>query len=285
MRVLLIGATGLLGKVMSELWQGDEFTGVGSRDADIGDQRQVDDLLGRQRPDWTVLAAAYTDVDGCEKDPELAHRVNAVGALNVARTAQKVGSKLLFVSTDYVFDGSKTSPYEPEDPISPLNVYGRTKAEGEEGIRRILPDSCIARTSWLFGANGRCFPNTILQLAQTRKKLSVVGDQRGSPTFNRDLADAIVKLVRAGAQGTVHVTNSGVCSWYEFACEIVRGAGITGVEINAVTTEEFPRPARRAKYSVLSPSSMERYGVRLRTWQDSLHGYFSDRLEQNLVCS
>src|SRR5579872_2220915 len=196
MKVLLIGATGLLGQVLLEEWSTDQVIGVGSRDIDIRDQRQVCDLFERYRPDWAVLAAAYTDVDGCERDPQRAHQVNCDGAAHVAQAAASTKSGLLFLSSDYVFDGTKTAPYEPGDAISPLSVYGRTKAEAEEAIRKTLPQHCILRTSWLFGGNGRCFPNTILQLAQDRKKLSVVADQAGRPTFNRDLARTIVKLVR-----------------------------------------------------------------------------------------
>ena len=210
MRVLVIGATGLLGKVLLEEWTvGDVLRGVGSRDVDIRDQSQLSPLFEQCRPEWTVLAAAYTDVDGCEKDQERAHQVNCAGALNVARAARDARSKLLFVSTDYVFDGSKHIPYETEDAVCPINVYGRSKTEAEKSIREILPSCCILRTSWLFGALGRCFPNTILELARSRKKLRVVADQIGSPTFNRDLARAIVKLVRADAKGIIHASNAG----------------------------------------------------------------------------
>src|SRR5260370_24288356 len=151
MRVLVIGATGLLGKVLLQQWDRDneEAAGAGSRDAAWGDPAQLRLLFERCRPEWTILAAAYTDVDGCEKDPERAHQVNCVGAMNVARVARESRSKLLFLSTDYVFDGKKNAPYEPGDALGPLNVYGRSKAEAEKGIREILPDCCIVRTSWI----------------------------------------------------------------------------------------------------------------------------------------
>ena len=147
MRVLLIGATGLLGTVLQEEWGGDSVTGVGSRDVDIRDESQVRRLFERTRPEWTVLAAAYADVDGCERDPQRAHDVNCIGAMNVARAARDVQSKLFFVSTDYVFDGSKGTPYEPEDPVCSINVYGRSKADAEKGMREILPKCCTLRTS------------------------------------------------------------------------------------------------------------------------------------------
>jgi dTDP-4-dehydrorhamnose reductase len=277
MRVLVIGATGLLGKVLLEEWQGDEVTGAGSRDADIREPGQLRFLFDRCRPEWTVLAAAYADVDGCEKDPERAHQVNCVGAVNVARAAHKARSKLLFLSTDYVFDGTKNAAYEPGDAVHPLNIYGRSKAEAETGIRKIVPDCCIVRTSWLFGAQGKCFPNTILELAKTRDHLSVVADQTGCPTFNRDLAGAIIKLVRANAHGTVHVTNRGACSWYEFAREILRAAGQGSVVVSPAGTENVPRPATRPRYSVLSSTGLEKFGVRLRPWQEALTDYCAER--------
>lgn len=277
MRVLLIGATGLLGEVLMEEWEGDAVTGAGSRDADIRDESQVRRLFERTRPEWTVLAAAYADVDGCERDPQRAHDVNCIGAMNVARAARDGPSKLLFVSTDYIFDGSKGAPYEPGDPVCPINVYGQSKADAERGLREILPDCCILRTSWLFGASGKCFPNTILALAQNQKTLRVVADQFGRPTYNRDLARVIIQLVRAGAHGILHAANEGACSWFDFAGAILRAAGLPDVAVEPVRTEDMPRPARRPKYSVLSTTNLESYGLRMRTWQDTLADYFAGR--------
>lgn len=278
MRVLLIGATGLLGKVLLEEWDGDTLTGVGSRDVDIRNPSQLSSLFERCRPEWTVLAAAYTDVDGCEKDPKRAHEVNCTAAMSVARAARDARSKLFFVSTDYVFDGSKGAPYVPEDPVHAINVYGRSKAEAEKGIRGILPTSCILRTSWLFGAVGRCFPNTILDLARKQTALRVVADQIGHPTYNRDLARAIVKLVRKDAHGTVHASNEGDCSWCDFARELLRAAALPNVTVEAVRTEDVPRPAPRPKYSALSNASLERFGICMRPWRETLPDYFADRL-------
>lgn len=277
MRVLVIGATGLLGRVLLEAGNGLQVTGAGSQDADIRDQEQVNQLLARRQPDWTVLAAAYTNVDGCEKNPEHCHEVNHRGALNVARSAAAAGSKLLFLSTDYVFDGTSNRPYEPGDPVCPINEYGHSKAQAEEGVRQILPDACILRTSWLFGAAGNCFPNKILEMAQSRSNIPVVADQFGSPTYNRDLARIVVGLVSAGARGTIHATNSNSCSWYEFAQAILSAAGKTDVAVTPVSTEEFPRPARRPKYSVLSTASVEALGIHPRPWQEALKDYFLDR--------
>jgi len=277
-RVLVIGATGLLGKVLLEEWDGDSLTGVGSRDVDIRNPSQLSTLFGRCTPEWTVLAAAYTDVDGCEKDSKRAQEVNFTGAMNVARAARDARAKLLFVSTDYVFDGSKKMLYEPEDPVNPLNVYGRSKADAEKGIREILPACCIVRTSWLFGAVGRCFPNTILELSRKQTALRVVADQVGHPTYNRDLARTIIKLARKDAHGIVHASNEGDCSWCDFAREILRAGALANVTVEAVRTEDVPRPAPRPKYSALSNASLGRFGILMRPWRETLADYFADRL-------
>jgi dTDP-4-dehydrorhamnose reductase len=211
-------------------------------------------------------------VDGCELNRDLAFAVNRDGAINVAEAAREAGSRLMFLSTDYVFDGSKRSPYQTSDARKPTSVYGESKARAEERLLEILPEVCIVRTSWLFGHGGRCFPATILKLASTRREISVVNDQRGSPTFARDLASALGQLCRASARGIAHVTNAGDCTWYEFATEIVRASGLP-TRVKPVTTAEFPRPARRPAYSVLSPDSLHAYNVRMPAWQDALRRY------------
>jgi len=276
MRVTIFGATGLLGKALMREWTGDEVTGLGSRDADIRDPKQVAEAVQRTQPEWIVLAAAYTDVDGCETNRDLAFDVNCNGAVTVARSAREFGSKLLFLSTDYVFNGSKTSPYETDDARAPRSVYGRTKAEAEVQLAGIVPGCCIARTSWLFGVGGRCFPDTILKLAASRNELDVVDDQRGRPTYAPDLARGIVQLCRKGAGGIVHITNRGECTWFQFAREIVARAGLT-TAIRATTSDKFVRPAERPKYSVLSLVSLEKYGIETPTWQDALRNYLAER--------
>jgi dTDP-4-dehydrorhamnose reductase len=263
--------------VLLEEWSADEIIGIGSREVDVRDRSQLHTYFASCRPEYTVLAAAYTDVDGCERDQKRAHDVNCIGAVNVAFECREVGSRLLFVSTDYVFGGEKSIPYEVDDQVHPANVYGETKAQGEKLVRETLPQACILRTSWVFGANGRSFPNTILEAAQGRENLSVVADQIGRPTYNRDLARVIVTLCKAGAQGTVHVSNSGSCSWYELACAILRAAGLTDVTVEAISTEALPRPARRPQYSVLSLDSLKAYGIRMRPWQDTLADYIGER--------
>jgi dTDP-4-dehydrorhamnose reductase len=276
MRVLLFGSSGLLGKALMREWDEDAVTGLGSRDADLRDAERIRKVTHEARPEWIVLSAAYTDVDGCESNSERAFAVNRDGAMNVAAAAKEVGSRLLFLSSDYVFDGKKNTPYETSDPRNPQSVYGRTKAEAETQLLALLPDCCIVRTSWLFGAGGKCFPDTILKLAASRPALDVVNDQRGSPTYVIDLARAIVSLCRKNAQGIVHATNAGDCTWFEFAQEIVQSAGLT-TSVRPTSSERMARPAPRPAYSVLSPSALNALGISTPSWQDALRRYLEQR--------
>lgn len=277
MRATIFGATGLLGKHLMREWAPqDQVAGHGSKDADIRDPQLIRQVVERERPEWIVLAAAYTDVDGCESNRELAFDVNCRGAVNVARAAKEHGARLLFVSTDYVFDGQKTVPYEAGDPRAPRSIYGKSKADAEVQLLEILPDGCIVRTSWLFGNDGKCFPDTILKLAATRPAIDVVNDQRGSPTYSVDLARAIVALCRKNARGILHATNAGECTWFEFAGKIVKEAGLT-TEVRPTTSDKFVRPAERPKYSVLSAKSLEQYKIVMPAWQDALRRYLAER--------
>jgi dTDP-4-dehydrorhamnose reductase len=278
MRVTLFGASGLLGKdLLPELNSAQvALTAPSSKDADLRNKPRVRDVIRDSRPDWIILSAAYTDVDGCESNRDQAFAVNCEGAINVAEAAREVGSRLLFLSTDYVFDGKKGEPYEISDPRNPASVYGASKACAEERLLEILPEVCIVRTSWLFGHGGKCFPATILKLSSTRPEISVVNDQRGSPTFTHDLASALVQLCKASAKGVVHATNSGNCTWYEFATEIVRESGLS-TAVKPVTTAEFSRPARRPGYSVLSPDSLHAYNIHMPEWQNALRRYLGSK--------
>jgi dTDP-4-dehydrorhamnose reductase len=276
MKVMILGASGLLGKALMREWSGDDVLGLGSKDLDIRNAGKVREVVEKIRPDWIVLAAAYTDVDGCESHPDLAFAVNRAGPLHVAEAAKRIGAKMLFLSSDYVFDGKNTLPYETQDERNPQSVYGRSKAEAEVGLLDALPECCIARTSWLFGMGGKCFPDTILKLAASRPTLDVVDDQRGCPTYSVDLARAIIGLCRNGASGIVHVTNSGDCSWYEFAQAIVTSAGLAA-EVRPVSSQQMARPAPRPGYSVLSPKSLQRFGITMPAWQDALQRYLQER--------
>jgi len=279
MRVLIIGASGLLGKALTSEWTGDQVIGLSSKDADIRDSQQVLETVERSRPEWIVLAAAFTDVDGCETHPDVAMEVNCRGALNVAQAASHLEARLLFLSTDYVFDGAKSTPYETDDPRAPQSAYGRSKAKAETRLSKILPDCCIVRTSWLFGVGGKCFPDTILKLAASRPEIEVVNDQRGCPTYNRDLARTVIELCRRGGKGIVHATNTGDCTWFEFASQIVRTARLKTV-VRATSSDRIARPAKRPAYSVLSPKSLHQYQLSMPSWQDALCRYLAERDSQ-----
>jgi dTDP-4-dehydrorhamnose reductase len=276
MRVTVFGGTGLLGKALMRQWNRDEVVGLSSKDADIRDPNQVSRAVEQTQPDWIVLAAAYTDVDGCETNRDLAFEINCKGAVHVAKAAKQSGSRLLFISSDYVFDGTKTTPYEVNDSPAPRSVYGRSKAEAEPRIMEVLPECCIVRTSWLFGIGGKCFPDTILKLASARPEIEVVNDQRGSPTHAADLAKAIIQLCRANAGGIVHITNRGDCTWFDFASEIVKEAGLATI-VRPTSSAKFVRPAPRPAYSVLSPASLANYTITMPRWQDALQNYLSER--------
>src|SRR5262249_16638855 len=235
----------------------------------------------KARPDWVIICAAYTDVDGCERNRELAFAVNAGGVENVARSAEKIGARIFLVSTDYVFDGKGTRPYEATDPVAPINVYGASKAAGEEILRKISSLWCIGRTSWLFGVHGPSFPEKILKAAETHPELSVVNDQTGSPTYTRDLACAIRDLVRKDARGIVHINNEGVCTWFDFAKEILAQRVWSPIPVRPTTTARSARPASRPNYSALSPASLHAYGIRLRPWPQALSAFLKERALTN----
>lgn len=276
MRVTTFGATGLLGKALVREWAEDEVTALGSHHVDIRSEEQVLRMVTQHRPEWIILAAAYTDVDGCETHRDLAFDVNCQGAANVAQAAARHGSRLIFLSTDYVFDGNQRMPYEIDDAISPQSVYGKSKAAAEQEIRKILPQACILRTSWVFGVDGKCFPDTILKLAGSRDHLEVVNDQRGCPTYTVDLARAIIQLCRKEASGIVHATNEGDCTWFDFASAIVKAAGLK-TRVLPTSSERFVRPAPRPKYSVLSRASLAPYGISMPSWQNALARYLEER--------
>jgi dTDP-4-dehydrorhamnose reductase len=276
MRVTILGASGLLGNALMREWSDDAVTALRSRDADIRDAKRVQQMVQETRPEWIVLAAAYTDVDGCEGNPDLAFAVNRDGAINVATAAKAARARLLFLSSDYVFDGKKATPYETGDARNPQSAYGRSKAQAEIKLLELMPDCCIVRTSWLFGNGGKCFPDTILKLAVSRPALDVVNDQRGSPTYAVDLARAIIQLCRMSASGIVHATGSGNCTWFEFAEEIVRSAGLA-TTVRPVSSQQMARPAPRPAYSVLSPTRLQALGIEMPSWHDGLRRYLEQR--------
>jgi dTDP-4-dehydrorhamnose reductase len=270
----------MLGADLLDEWQSDELIPADRAQADLRDFPQVEKLVLSVRPEWIVLAAAYTDVDGCEQNPQLAFAVNQTGVENVARAARLVAARVFFVSTDYVFDGNSTRPYETTDPVSPLNVYGASKAAGETALSKSQVAWCVGRTSWLFGVHGRSFPEKILRAAETRPELSVVSDQIGSPTYTRDLARVIRALLSKDVRGFVHITNQGICSWFDFAREILAQSGRESISVLPITTEQAARSARRPNYSVLSPASLHAFGIRPRPWQQALRAFLKEKSAQ-----
>lgn len=226
------------------------------------------------RPDAVIHCAAYTNVDGAEADYDGAFRINAVGTQNLAAGCLETAARLVYVSTDYVFDGQTRQPYREFDPVNPQNVYGLTKQHGEEIVRQLLGRHYIVRTAWLYG-EGSNFARTMLNLAAKNSTLKVVNDQIGTPTSTVDLARAIYALLATDAYGTYHGTCQGQCSWYDFACEIFHQAG-TQVKVLPVTTDEFPRPAKRPAYSVLDNYMLRMtIGDPMRNWQNALADYIA----------
>jgi dTDP-4-dehydrorhamnose reductase len=273
MRVLVTGGRGLLGTALCNSFSllGHRVLGLGSADSDITNQTSTRETILSFKPDLVIHTAAMTDVDGCETDPDMAYRVNAVGAWNVAACCEEAGARIMFISTDFVFDGTKKTPYTEFDQVNPLSVYGASKLVGEKLVRDACPRSYIVRTSWLFGPTGKSFPKTILKLARTKSTFDVVADQVGSPTYVDDLALQIADIVQVPMYGTYHVANSGQCSWYEFAQAIVAGAGIKNVTINPIPASNWPSPTTRPAYSVLRPYARELQGKSpLRPWQSAL---------------
>jgi dTDP-4-dehydrorhamnose reductase len=255
MRFVITGAAGMLGQDVAAAARGagHEVVALTRADLDIADGAAAEDALRGASPDVVVNCAAWTDVDGAESLPEQALAVNGAGAGNVARAAAAAGAWTIQVSSDYVFDGAKRSPYLESDPVGPLSSYGRSKLAGERDVAADAPERhTIVRPSWLFGTGGPCFPATILRLAGERDELKVVDDQIGCPTFTAHLAQALVDLAtrQSPPVGILHVAGEGICSWYEFAREIVAASGVS-CEVRTCSTAEMPRPATRPAYSVL----------------------------------
>ncbi len=251
--------------------------GVDRQECDIRDPAQVSELLDRLRPRFLINAAAYTDVDGCESNRGLAWEVNARGAENLARACRSRETTMVQISTDFIFDGRKGSPYTEDDPPRPLSVYGESKLGGEEAVRENAGRHLIIRTAWLFGVGGKNFPDTILKEAAGSKVLSVVSDQQGCPTYVPDLARAIISLIEAGAEGIFNVTNRGSCSWFEYAVFILRAAG-RQTEVQPIAAAELAQPAARPPFSVLSLRKYEAAtGSKMRPWEEAVKEYLGVR--------
>lgn len=276
MKVLVTGARGMLGTDILQAFKSNEIIGLSREELDITNLNDVLSTVRSIKPDVVINCAAYTKVDDCETNVELAYKVNAIGPRNLAVACEENNCALLHISTDYVFDGTAHTPYKEDAMTNPLGVYGKSKLAGEQFIRELCTKFYIVRTSWLYGKNGPNFVETMLKLAQTHLELRVVHDQIGSPTVTKDLAEAIYNLIQTPAYGIYHLTNSGTCSWYEFAREIFDIKGIN-VKVNPITTEEFPRPAPRPKYSVMDNFCWRLQGMEpLRDYKVALKEYLSN---------
>jgi dTDP-4-dehydrorhamnose reductase len=248
---------------------------------DITDTQAVMTAIGRHQPDAVIHTAAYTDVDGCERSPERACLINGLGTWNIAAACGEHDVRLIYISTDFVFDGTKTTPYTELDAPNPINHYGRSKLAGERLVAQLCRKHFIARAAWMFGIYGPSFPGKMLDLAKTRPELSVVVDQVGSPTYTRDLAQALVSLLDSPLYGIYHITNAGSCSWYEFAKATLEIAGVTGVQVKAMPSSQWPSPTKRPAYSVLRHYALELQGRdNLRPWQQALTEFIT--LRKNL---
>lgn len=275
MRVLVTGAKGQLGHdVMNELAKrGHEGVGVDVQEMDITDPEAVDKVITEAKVDSVIHCAAYTAVDNAEDQADICRRVNAYGTENIAKVCKKLDIPMLYLSTDYVFDGEGTRPWEPDDKRDPLNVYGQTKYEGELAIEENLEKYFIVRIAWVFGVNGKNFIKTMLNLAQNHDTLTVVDDQVGSPTYTYDLSRLLVDMIETDKYGRYHATNEGLCTWYEFAVEIFRQAGVQ-VKVVPVSSEEFKAKAKRPHNSRLNKDKLDEMGFeRLPSWQDALSRY------------
>jgi len=272
MKILVTGSKGQLGKELLKLYSDEKINGVDIDEMDITDAEQTVNFITKFNPDIVIHAAAMTDVDGCERNEGAAYKVNTLGTRNVALACQKANSEMLYVSTDFVFAGDKDENYNEFDIPSPLSIYGKSKLEGEKLVKELLNRFYIVRTAWLYG-DGHNFVKTMLSLAENNDSLSIVSDQQGTPTYAKDLAIAISKIIDSGLYGTYHVSNSGSCSWYDFAKKIFEIKDID-IEVNPTTAEEFGSPAERPAYSVMDNFALESQDIyKMREWEEALKDY------------
>ena len=272
--ILLTGGNGQLGTELRHLLdeKGIEYVSTDAKEMDITDAQATMDYITNLKPTVIYHCAAYTAVDKAEDEgKELDEKINVDGTRNVALAAKKVGATLVYISTDYVFDGKlKDGEYTVDAPINPLNEYGRTKALGEKAVQEIMDDYYIIRTSWVFGKYGHNFVFTMQKLAETRDELTIVNDQFGRPTWTRTLAEFMNFVIEQKAPfGIYHLSNDNACSWYEFAKEILKD---TDVKVSPVTSEQFPQKATRPQYSVMDLSKAKALGFKIPTWQEALQG-------------
>ena len=279
-RIAIIGSRGMLGSdLVVELSRSYNIIPLTKQDLDITEAETCMKVVKSLRVAAIINASGFTNVDGCETSQDEAMLLNGGAVKNLAEACNATGTMLVHFSTDYVFDGDSSRPYREEDVPHPLSVYGLSKLRGEQAVMKILSRYIIIRTSWLYGKAGKNFVDTILRLSKQQKTLKVVTDQRGSPTYTRDLAQATTALLKKKAVGLFHITNSGSCTWYEFAKEIIQQAAGGQIEVLPIDSTAFGRPARRPAYSVLDTEKFNRVtGMHMRPWQEALHEYLRECL-------
>ncbi|MEW9669185.1 dTDP-4-dehydrorhamnose reductase [Ammoniphilus sp. 3BR4] len=283
MKVVVTGAKGQLGTDLVHILtkKHHEVIGFSHAELDITDMDSVFKALTQIKPDAVIHTAAYTKVDEAESKADFAFSVNGFGTRNVVIAAQEVGAKFCYISTDYVFNGNNNRPYQEHDIPSPLSVYGKSKYVGEEYVKTLSSRYFIVRTSWVYGAHGENFVKTMLRFSKERNELGVVHDQTGSPTYAVDLAHFLCSLTQTKNYGIYHATNTGMCTWYEFAKAIFEEAGIP-IKLNPIRTEDFPGPAIRPKYSVLDHQSIRSNGwADLRHWRQALKAFMEELRDKN----
>lgn len=279
MKVLVTGVKGQLGfDVVRELQsRGHEAIGVDIEEMDITDETAVSRVMEETAPEAVIHCSAFTAVDRAEEEQELCYKVNVQGTENIAKMCQKLGCKMLYLSTDYIFSGEGQRPWEPEDTPSPLNAYGQSKYQGEVALRQYVDKYFIVRISWVFGINGNNFIKTMLRLGKENGAVKVVDDQIGSPTYTFDLAKLLVDMIETEQYGAYHATNEGICSWYEFAKEIFQEANMKEVTVTPVSSDEFPVKAKRPKNSRMSKEKLVQNGFSLLpSWQDAVKRYIRE---------
>ena len=275
MKILVTGVKGQLGHDVVEECEkrGIEAIGVDVDEMDITDASKVEKVIKESHVDAVVHCAAWTAVDKAEDEVELCTKVNVHGTYNIAKICKELDIKMMYFSTDYVFDGQGDQEWKEYDERHPLNVYGQTKCEGEIAVQQLLDKYFIVRIAWVFGLNGNNFIKTMLRLGKERGAVSVVNDQIGSPTYTYDLAKLVVDMIQTERYGIYHATNEGLCSWYEFACEMFKQAGLN-VEVTPVDSSAFPAKAKRPSNSRMSKAELDKNGFdRLPIWQDALRRY------------
>ncbi|NOV00265.1 dTDP-4-dehydrorhamnose reductase [Paenibacillus planticolens] len=277
MKILVTGANGQLGQdVVKVLGTNHEVHGFGREQLDFTNESQCLEVLEALKPDTVIHCGAYTAVDLAETEEDMAYKINAVGTRNLTVAAEKVGAKLCYISTDYVFDGSASKPYREYDNTNPQSIYGKSKRAGEHLVQTLSSKYFIVRTSWVYGLYGANFVKTMLKLAQERDSLKVVNDQFGSPTYTVDLANFLEQLVQTERYGIYHASNSGVCSWFDFANAIFEESG-KKMNVEPCSTEEFPRPAPRPRYSAMEHLSIRTNGFEdLRPWREGLKAFLME---------